>query len=170
MSNWLYFFFSHGAIGEAGGLSRTNVSWNCDGNLVTPSKVWQKRAKMTIFFGEAFRFDVWVRLNDQYKSECGPWIDSFIHGVHLKRSPNNKWNMIQSTGWLPFLVYTVYTQFISEQTWYKSGLNTKYNTIYVGCPDFPYRVYQHKIIPKKICMISKVCTCQETNDKKQQPT
>ncbi len=50
------------------------MSCNCDGRLVLPSKEKerQKRSKMTNCFGEAFRFDVWVMLNDHYKSECGP--------------------------------------------------------------------------------------------------
>ncbi len=36
--------------------------------------------------GEAINFqkNILVRLHDQYKSECGPWIDVFIYGVQLK--------------------------------------------------------------------------------------
>ena len=44
---------------------------------------------------EAINFNksIFVRLNDQYKNECGQWIDHFIYGVHLKHfsiffSPN----------------------------------------------------------------------------------
>ncbi len=32
----------------------------------------KKSDKRTTFFGEAFRFQVWVSLKDHYKSECGP--------------------------------------------------------------------------------------------------
>ncbi len=30
-----------------------------------------KKEPKRLFFGEAFRFDIWVRLKDQYKNECG---------------------------------------------------------------------------------------------------
>ena len=30
-----------------------------------------KKSQNDYFFGEAFRFDVWMRLKDQYKNECG---------------------------------------------------------------------------------------------------
>ena len=33
--------------------------------------------------GEAIKY-LFVRLKDQYKSECGQWIDNFIYGGHLK--------------------------------------------------------------------------------------
>ncbi len=42
------------------------------GILLCHPKCDKKEPKFTIFFGETFRFDVWVRLNDQYKIECGP--------------------------------------------------------------------------------------------------
>jgi hypothetical protein len=42
------------------------------------------------FFGEAFRFDVWVRLKDQYKNECGQCIDYFIWGA-FKICPTSTW-------------------------------------------------------------------------------
>jgi hypothetical protein len=61
-------------------------------------KIWMARLKDHVKIkiktfpnpGEAINFQkkIIVRLHDQYKSECGPWIDVFIYGVQLNIFPN----------------------------------------------------------------------------------
>ncbi len=46
-----------------------------------------KRLQNDYFFGDAFEFDFLVRLNDDYKKECGPWIEFLFNWVLLKYTP-----------------------------------------------------------------------------------
>ncbi len=63
------------------------VSWNGVGCLLRLSEERQKGEKMTTLLVRAFRFNIWVRLKDDYKSHCGQWALHFIYGGHLGYTP-----------------------------------------------------------------------------------
>ncbi len=111
MSNWWSWKNSHRSIGEARGWITLNKHvlqlWWASCSAVGRET---KKSQNDYFFGEAFRFDVWVRLKDQYKNEFGQWIDHFIWGAFNIYAPLILWLDISSKMTQPCLFLLVFVE------------------------------------------------------------